>query len=58
MLSELKNDLGITIISATHDHKMLAASDRVLYLEDGLIKDIKTKDQLSISLGEIDGETV
>jgi putative ABC transport system ATP-binding protein len=57
MLSELKNDLGITIISATHDHKMLAASDRVLYLEDGLIKDIKTKDQIHISLGEIDGET-
>jgi hypothetical protein len=36
---------------------MLAASDRVLYLEDGLIKDIKTKDQITISLGEIDGET-
>ena len=57
LLSDLKNDLGITIISATHDHKMLAASDRVVYLEDGLAKDIKTRDQISISLGKIDGET-
>jgi hypothetical protein len=35
---------------------MLAASDRVVYLEDGKITDIKSKDQLSFSFGTIDGE--
>ena len=48
--------MGVTVISATHDHKMLAASDRVVYLEDGMIVDIKTKEQISFSFGTIDGE--
>jgi len=56
LLGSLKTDLGVTIISATHDHKMLAASDRVVYLEDGRVVDTKTRDQLDISFGEIDGE--
>ena len=55
-LKRLKDSFGVTIISATHDHKMLAASDRVVYLEDGKIVDIKTSDQLDISFGLIDGE--
>ena len=56
-LQDLKDSLGVTIISATHDHKMLAASDRVIYLEDGKIIDIKTSDQINISFGQIDNET-
>jgi putative ABC transport system ATP-binding protein len=55
-LQNLKDEFGVTVISATHDHKMLAASDRVVYLDDGKIEDIKTKDQLSFSFGTIDGE--
>lgn len=55
-LENLKNDLGVTVISATHDHKMLAASDRVVYLEDGKIVDVKHKSELSFSFGKIDGE--
>ncbi|MFO7822158.1 MAG: ABC transporter ATP-binding protein [Lentisphaeria bacterium] len=54
-LKNLKDEYGVTVISATHDHKMLAASDRVVYLEDGKIVDIKTSDQLSFSFGTIDG---
>jgi putative ABC transport system ATP-binding protein len=55
MLEALKDELGVTIISATHDHKMLAASDRVVYLEDGKITGIKKRDELDISFGTIDG---
>ena len=57
MLEQLKNDLNVTIITATHDHKMLAASNRVVYLEDGKVVDIKHRSELDISFGEIDGET-
>ncbi len=53
MLERFKREQGKTIISATHDHKMLAASDRVVYLVDGKITDIKTRDQLKISTGVI-----
>ncbi len=54
-LKNLKDEFGVTVISATHDHKMLAASDRVIYLEDGKIIDIKTKSELSFSFGSING---
>ena len=55
LLCTLQKELGITIISATHDHKMLAASDRVVYLEDGLVVDTKLRDEIRFSFGEIDG---
>jgi len=58
MLEDLKEDFHVTVMSATHDHKMLAASDRVVYLVDGEITDIKDRDQLDISFGTIDGEDV
>ncbi|MEK6797233.1 MAG: ABC transporter ATP-binding protein [Spirochaetota bacterium] len=41
MLGEIKKEFGITIISATHDHKMLSASDRIVYIVDGNIAEIK-----------------
>lgn len=56
LLGKLKANHGVTIICATHDHKMLAASDRVIYLEDGRVVDTKTREQIVISFGEIDGK--
>ncbi len=37
LLDELKQRLKVTIISATHDLKMLKKSDRILWIEDGQI---------------------
>lgn len=37
LLSELKENLKVTIVSATHDHKMLRRSNRILWIEDGRI---------------------
>ena len=56
MLERLKEDMHVTVISATHDHKMLAASDRVVYLTDGQVSDIKRRDELDIIVGDIRGE--
>ena len=57
-LAALKEEMGVTIISATHDHKMLAASDRVVYLDDGRITLIKHREELDIEFGTIQGSTV
>jgi len=54
MLESLKSEFDVTVISATHDHKMLAASDRVVYLTDGHITDIKRRDELNIRVGGIE----
>ena len=37
LFSQLRDELGVTIISATHDLKMLKRSDRILWIEDGRI---------------------
>jgi len=53
MLGRFTREMGKTVISATHDHKMLAASDRVVYLTDGKITDIKKASELNIAIGTI-----
>ncbi len=53
LLESLKSEFETTVISATHDHKMLAASDRVVYLSDGQISDEKSREELEITVGHI-----
>jgi putative ABC transport system ATP-binding protein len=58
LLDEMKHSLGITVITATHDMKMLSASDLVVELESGALKSASTRDQLQITVGTVDGQTV
>ena len=53
LLKMLSQEKGVTIISATHDLKMLNVSDRVIWVSDGKVDKIENRDELSISLGEI-----
>ena len=53
LLRMLSHDKGVTIISATHDYKMLNVSDRVIWIRDGRIDRIENRDELSISVGTI-----
>lgn len=55
ILQDLKTSRGVTIITATHDMKMLAASDRVVWITDGKISRIQSRDELNIRIGTIDG---
>ena len=58
LLNEMKEDLGITVITATHDMKMLSASDVVVWIKDGAIERTARRGEFEISVGSIDGETV
>ncbi len=55
MLGSLKEDFGVTVITATHDYKMLAASDKVVILTSGQVTSIRGRDELDITVGTIDG---
>ena len=55
LLRQLNKERGVTIISATHDHKMLAVSDRILWVRDGKIDRIQRRDELNIQEGVIEG---
>jgi len=53
LLKMLSKEKEVTIISATHDLKMLNVSDRVIWISDGRIEKIEKREELSISLGQI-----
>jgi putative ABC transport system ATP-binding protein len=53
LLVHLRDTEGATIISATHDMKMLDVSDRILWIEDGRIKRIENRKDVDIRVGSI-----
>ncbi|NOY80047.1 MAG: ABC transporter ATP-binding protein [Kiritimatiellaeota bacterium] len=58
LLDGLKREAGVTVISATHDVKMLSTSDRVLWILDGKIDRIMDRQDLKIHIGTLDGQEV
>ncbi len=57
LLREMNEESGVTVISATHDHKMLNVSDRVVWIRDGRLDRIIKREDLKIEVGTIDGKT-
>jgi putative ABC transport system ATP-binding protein len=55
LLRDLNKEKGVTIISATHDHKMLAVSDRIIWIRDGKVDKIQNREDLKIEVGTIEG---
>ena len=55
LLRHMNAESGVTVISATHDHKMLSVSDRVVWVRDGRVDRIINRDELQIEVGTIDG---
>ncbi len=56
LLRELNQEKQVTIISATHDLKMLDVSDRILWVQDGRITKNQRRDELDLDLGQIGAE--
>jgi len=52
LLARLKHELGVTIVSATHDLKMLKTSDRILWIEDGRIVKSARPEEIDFSAPE------
>lgn len=53
LLVDLKNERNITIISATHDMKMLDVSDRILWIRDGRVERVELRKDMDIRIGRI-----
>src|SRR5450432_1956617 len=53
ILKALSVDDGVTIVTATHDHKMLRNSDRVVHIRDGQIEKIELSSEIDVAEGEI-----
>ncbi len=56
MLKRLNKESGVTVITATHDDKMLDISDRIVWVSDGKIEKIRRRDEVDITVGTLHGE--
>ncbi len=45
---------GVTVITATHDHKMLDKSDRILWIKDGTKDRLQNRSELDIRVGKVE----
>jgi putative ABC transport system ATP-binding protein len=55
LLQEMNAEAKVTIITATHDMKMLSASDRIVWIRDGRVDRIEKRSDLDIAEGGIAG---
>ena len=53
LMGTLSKEEGVTVIAATHDHKMLSMSDRILWISDGKIDKIQLRSEIDIKVGSI-----
>jgi len=53
LLKEMNEEDNVTVISATHDLKMIDVSDRIIYIRDGLVEQIKSRDEMDIRVGTL-----
>ena len=56
LLKSMNETSGVTVISATHDHKMLSVSDRVVWIKDGQVERIALREELEIETVVVEGE--
>lgn len=55
LLKRLNQEQGVTIISATHDLKMLDVSDRIVWIRDGKCERIEQRADVDLKVGEVEG---
>ena len=56
LLGEMNRDANVTIITATHDIKMLSASDRIIWIRDGRLAKIERREDVHIEVGTVGGD--
>ncbi|MHC4985294.1 MAG: ABC transporter ATP-binding protein [Planctomycetota bacterium] len=54
ILRTLCDSHGVTVITATHDHKMLDKSDRILWIKDGQRDRLENRADINIRVGKVE----
>ncbi len=52
-MKKLQEEMGTTIITVTHDDKMLSAAERVAWIRDGQLERLANRDDVEIQMGSI-----
>ncbi len=56
LLKRMNEEKKVTVISATHDLKMIDVSDRVVWIRDGQIERIEERADIEVQVGQMEGE--
>ena len=56
LLKEMNREKNVTVISATHDLKMIDVSDRIFWIRDGAIERIEKRADVELAIGTVEGE--
>jgi putative ABC transport system ATP-binding protein len=54
ILQRLNTERGVTIICATHDHRMMNVCDRLMWIRDGQIERVARRDEVEVELGSVE----
>jgi len=53
LLKKLNQEQGVTVISATHDLKMIDVSDRVFHIRDGQLQRVESREEIQLTIGSL-----
>jgi len=56
ILHRLNREKDVTIICATHDHRLINMADRILWIRDGRIERIANRSEVTVETGAIGGK--
>jgi putative ABC transport system ATP-binding protein len=56
ILKRLNKQRGVTVICATHDHRLINLADRIIWIRDGLIERIAERSEVTVQVGAIGGQ--
>ncbi len=56
ILKQLNSERGVTIICATHDHRLIDMADRIMWIRDGKIERLADRSDVTVETGTIGGQ--
>jgi putative ABC transport system ATP-binding protein len=56
ILSRINQERGVTIICATHDHRLLNIANRIMWIRDGKVERVDRREDVTVKVGRIGGE--
>lgn len=55
-LMQLNKERNVTVICATHDHRLIKMADRIMWIRDGQIERLADRSDVTVETGAIEGE--
>ncbi|HUS48196.1 MAG TPA: ABC transporter ATP-binding protein [Phycisphaerae bacterium] len=56
ILQRLNKERGVTVICATHDHRLINIANRIMWIRDGMVERLANRSDVLVQTGAIGGE--